>query len=351
MRSMRTLLAALTIAAFLGADAFAQPRRSRVIGKANPALRKAFAEVSEQANKATVRVKSGEKNASLGVVVDAQGFILTKASELKGALKCELHDGTEVAAKLVGVHTDTDLAMLRVEADELHPIAWGDGKVEVGQWGISPAPSGAPVGIGIVSVGPRKIRHQRGVLGIGVTGDTAGPKISRVFPNSGAQKAGLKDGDIILKVNDKATKTQLDLTGMLSKMRPGDIVRLQIKRGDSEQSIKATLGFPFANPLNRRNLQNRMGGALSTRRAGFESVIQHDTVLRPDECGGPIIDLDGNAFGINIARAGRIESYALPVAIIQPLLADLKSGKLAPPTVEPKSPPAPHLPEKSDNEG
>ncbi len=74
-----------------------------------------------------------------------------------------------------------------------------------------------------------------------------------------------------------------------------------------------------------------MAGPLSRRRADFPAVLQHDSVLRPEDCGGVIVDLSGKAVGLNIARAGRIETLALPATILLPLLDDLKSGKLAPP--------------------
>jgi len=66
-----------------------------------------------------------------------------------------------------------------------------------------------------------------------------------------------------------------------------------------------------------------LGGQLSTRRAGFPIVLQHDTVLAPDQCGGPIVDLDGNVVGINIARAGRVNSYAVPAEVVQKLIAKM----------------------------
>ena len=75
---------------------------------------------------------------------------------------------------------------------------------------------------------------------------------------------------------------------------------------------------------------NMYGGPLSDRRGGFEAALQHDTVLLPSQCGGPLVDLDGKAVGINVARAGRVESYAIAAAAVQPLLEELKSGKLAP---------------------
>jgi S1-C subfamily serine protease len=54
------------------------------------------------------------------------------------------------------------------------------------------------------------------------------------------------------------------------------------------------------------------------RLSGFERVIQHDTVLNPEECGGPVLDSQGRAIGINIARAGRVVSYLLPSSLILP---------------------------------
>ena len=48
------------------------------------------------------------------------------------------------------------------------------------------------------------------------------------------------------------------------------------------------------------------------------------------DCGGPLVDLSGKVIGINIARAGRTETYALPADVVQALLGPLENGKLAP---------------------
>jgi serine protease Do len=77
-------------------------------------------------------------------------------------------------------------------------------------------------------------------------------------------------------------------------------------------------------------METMLGGPVSKRASDFPAVFQHDTVLRPADCGGPLVDLSGKAIGINIARAGRTETYALPADIITPLLEPLMSGKLAP---------------------
>jgi serine protease Do len=75
---------------------------------------------------------------------------------------------------------------------------------------------------------------------------------------------------------------------------------------------------------------NLLGGPLSDRRTDFASALQHDSVLLPSQCGGPLVGLDGKVAGINVARAGRVESYAIPAATVGPLLAELKSGRLDP---------------------
>ena len=52
--------------------------------------------------------------------------------------------------------------------------------------------------------------------------------------------------------------------------------------------------------------------------------MQHDAVLSPQDCGGPLVDLDGKVVGINIARAGRVETYALPSKLARSVLASLR---------------------------
>jgi serine protease Do len=69
---------------------------------------------------------------------------------------------------------------------------------------------------------------------------------------------------------------------------------------------------------------------MSHRRAGFPQAIQHDTVLNPEMCGGPVVDLSGKAVGVNIARAGRVETYAVPADTAKLLVRELRGGPAAP---------------------
>ena len=66
---------------------------------------------------------------------------------------------------------------------------------------------------------------------------------------------------------------------------------------------------------------------LSTRRGGFPVILQHDSGVAPENCGGPLVDLDGKVVGINIARAGRTESYALPAEAVKGLIEGLKTNR------------------------
>jgi serine protease Do len=341
--------AAAVLVLFLSATGWAQ-RLDATRLRSGSAVRKAFRQVVADARQSTVRVRGEGKDVSLGVVVDSAGFVLTKASELNGSLECRLQDGRKLSARIVGLHRDYDLAMLKIDATQLPAVKWASGDdAAVGAWLATPGMDQDPVSVGVVSVARRKIPRQRAVLGIAITDAETGPKVTQVFPNSGAQRAGLKVDDIITGVAGQVIKTRAALTRALSAFRPGDTLNLLIRRGDDEKSLRATLGDPVSSLPNRANLQNQLGGRLSRRRAGFDAILQHDTVLRPRDCGGVIVGLDGRAVGINIARAGRIETYAIPAAVVVSLLDDLKSGKLAPPNAVAKTeddePAPPALPE------
>ena len=54
------------------------------------------------------------------------------------------------------------------------------------------------------------------------------------------------------------------------------------------------------------------------------AAFQHDVVVPPQGCGAPLLGLDGAALGIDIARAGRIATYALPAAEVQAAVQALR---------------------------
>jgi len=83
-----------------------------------------------------------------GVVIDANGDVLTNNHVVEGAnqLAVALPDGTLRPANLVGVDPDSDLALLKVDAAGLQPIAIGDVKtLAVGDVVLA---LGNPLGVG-----------------------------------------------------------------------------------------------------------------------------------------------------------------------------------------------------------
>jgi serine protease Do len=148
-----------------------------------------------------------------------------------------------------------------------------------------------------------------------------------VLEGTSAARAGLQANDIIVRINDQVVTTREALIDMVGAFRPGDRVQLKVRRGEEVIDISTTLGNRMSG--SRRDFQNRLGGDLSERRGGFSQAIQHDTVLRPRECGGPLVDLDGRVVGVNIARAERVASYAIPTAVVLDVLDELMPETVA----------------------
>ncbi|MBB1564167.1 trypsin-like peptidase domain-containing protein [Candidatus Saccharibacteria bacterium] len=65
---------------------------------------------------------------------------------------------------------------------------------------------------------------------------------SAVIADGPADKAGIKNGDIITKVNDKLIGEQGGLGSLISEFLPGETVELTILRDGKEQKVKLTLG-------------------------------------------------------------------------------------------------------------
>lgn len=63
-----------------------------------------------------------------GFVIDTQGHILTNEHVVRGdgGIEVTLSDGRRLPAQVVGVDSQTDLAVLKVQADDLLAIEWGD---------------------------------------------------------------------------------------------------------------------------------------------------------------------------------------------------------------------------------
>jgi Do/DeqQ family serine protease len=238
-----------------------------------------------------------------------------------------LHDGRTLDAEIVGSDSGTDIALLKVEPDNLTDMPIGDsdnvrvgdfviaignpygldntvtsgivsalGRTGINQGGfenfiqtdasINPGNSGGAlvnmdgelIGInsmifsrsgGNVGIGfavPTEIASsimgqildfgeiRRGLLGVNfdnIDREIAktldldvegGALITRVFPESAAEKAGLKVGDIIVAVNDETITSGTELRNTIGLMRSGDVVNLRYLRDNKSNTTSATLG-------------------------------------------------------------------------------------------------------------
>jgi serine protease Do len=268
---------------------------------------------------------SGSRQVSLGVVVRADGMILTKATELPEKFECRLPSGVVAEGSVLGTDLDFDLALVKIANDKLQPVTWLEAAAPtVGSWVATPSGfTSTPVAIGVVSVAERRIRTEPAVLGIQLEDTADGPRVIQVMENSGAEKAGIDVDDVILRINNQQVGTFANLRSLVRNHRPGEKLKVEVKRG--EESLSKTVELTQQSEVmpDDEAIQNSIGGELSRRRTGFPGALQHDTVLAPNQCGGPLVNLEGQVIGINIARAGRVATYAASSRTIKPRVETL----------------------------
>src|SRR5262245_37601282 len=159
MRMTHKLICSLTllVGLLLPARSEAQFSRDPYL-RTNPTFLKSFREVVAKPSESTVRIQCDGKDAALGMIVGPDGWILTKANDLKGEIAVKLQDGKVHEARWVGAHAQHDVALLKIEASGLKPIEFTDSKqVGVGNWLASVGQGEDPVAVGVVSVATRVI--------------------------------------------------------------------------------------------------------------------------------------------------------------------------------------------------
>ena len=284
-----------------------------------------------------------------GVIVDAEnGYILTNHHVVGQAdeIEVSLIDGRTFEAEMVGSDAATDIALIKVDADDLSEMPIGDSNdVRVGDFviaigspyglshtvtsgivsalgrtglsrdgyedfiqtdaSINPGNSGGAlvnmngelIGInsviisrsgGNVGIGfavPTEIASsimgqildfgeiRRGLLGVNIqtidpeAAETLGADIeggaiiTRVFPNSAAEDAGLEVGDIIVAVNDKKIASGTELRNMIGLLRSGDSVSIRYLRDNKSRSTSATLGRAEDQLLSGADIHPGLAGA------------------------------------------------------------------------------------------
>lgn len=353
---MTRFLVASLLAVFLSAGAHAA-LPSEVQGKPVTSL----APLVEEASPAVVNIqvrqvrrgpfgRPGEVGGNgSGVIVDAEnGYILTNHHVVGEAdeIQVSLIDGRELDAELVGSDAATDIALIKVEPENLTDMPIGDSNdVRVGDFviaigspyglthtvtsgivsalgrtgisrdgyedfiqtdaSINPGNSGGAlvnmsgelIGInsviisrsgGNVGIGfavPTEIAAsimgqildfgeiRRGLLGVNIqtidpeAAETleldvdGGALVTRVFPNSAAEEAGLTVGDIIIGVNDKKVTSASELRNTIGLLRSGDVVGIRYVRDNERRSTSAELGRAEDQLLSGADIHPGLAGA------------------------------------------------------------------------------------------
>ncbi|MDR3696415.1 Do family serine endopeptidase [Mucilaginibacter sp.] len=73
------------------------------------------------------------------------------------------------------------------------------------------------------------------------TDKTAGLYVNTVVPGGGAEQAGIKEGDIITKIDGSKVYESSDLQERVGRLEPGDKIRLTVLRGNDEKNFTVTL--------------------------------------------------------------------------------------------------------------
>jgi serine protease Do len=263
----------------------------------------AFGEVTERLRRSTVQVHTSGASSGSGVIWNADGQVVTNAHVLReGRTQVDLWNGQKVAAHVLKRDGKRDIALLQVQAEELEVAAHGDsdalrpgelviavgnpfgfvGAVSTGvihstgrmrgfaqPWIMSdvrlaPGNSGGPlanargevVGINTMIAGGlacaiaancvvRFLSHAH--LGVTVRPLPLGLVVLEVTPQSPAERASLRPGDILISAAAKPFHSLKDLEDALSSTREGRL-EIEFRRGASTRArrVVAQVGLASA---------------------------------------------------------------------------------------------------------
>lgn len=286
--------------------------------------RAAYVDAAGQAKSSVVALRDQQDVRALGTIVESGGLIVTKASALPAEPRCELPTGEIVAAEVLGMEATFDVALLKIAADDLRAVSWRDEPLQAaGTFIYAPGLQRLPLATGVVSV---PTREQKGpfpsqvkpppkrpaalpeVIGSSVQG--RGYWVEYVDGQAAA--AGIRPGDVLLTIGDVAIRRHQDLVACVEGHFAGDRLKVRLLRAARTHELTLRLRAEGVSQY-------------SSQRKAFPVVFEHDAPLFPHECGGPLLDLDGNTVGITMARIGDHGCIAIPSESIRALLPDLKA--------------------------
>ena len=149
-----------------------------------------------------------------GPLLDAQGDVIGMNTAVAGTLA----DGTSAQNIGFAIPVSTIESLLK-------SLLAGESVVN----------HGAFMGVEVTSMSPT-LQFEYGFT------RSTGAVVMSVIPNTGAARAGLRQGDIIISINGESVTGTPDLTSILSGLHSGDTITVGVVRGTRTLSLRVVLG-------------------------------------------------------------------------------------------------------------
>lgn len=149
---------------------------------------------------------------------------------------------------------------------------------------LAPGGAGGNVGIGFaipINMIRQIMQHlvefgevRRGVLGVltqDLTSDLAqafgikarkGAVISKIFPDSPAESAGLKVGDVVYEINGRPIRNAMDMRNAVGLLRVGQQLKMNLLRNGKRMQLVATIQEEKKATLEGEKVSERLAGAV-----------------------------------------------------------------------------------------
>lgn len=213
-----------------------------------------FAQSGEKGSKT---VKS-EKDTSVNHLHGYDEIIIKRKSDKDAKVSVEIKNGeVYINGKPAADYSDDDLSVRKRKVKVMDgrtfsfsgpgsAFAWqgdGDGPDVVLPPPGAPGAPGAHGGGWNYRVAPRKVGTMA-YLGVATerAAEGDGAKITSVSDSSAAAKAGLKQGDIITKINDISVDNPQELSDAVHQFKPDEKVTVTFVRDGKKQTVQAVLG-------------------------------------------------------------------------------------------------------------
>ena len=99
---------------------------------------------------------------------------------------------------------------------------------------------------------PIRLAHGQAYIGVQLARQVDGLRILRVIPGSAADLAGIRDGDVIVKLDGRRIADMGELLRTVTSHKVGDRVTVEFRRGGKYKTVTATLGAVPKDIMSRR---------------------------------------------------------------------------------------------------